>query len=321
MSKLLLLLKKKRTKSNNINQEIEYIQEKGTFIYNIKPFCFYFPQFHSIPENDINFYPGMTDITSLNQLINLTKEELETPSTTLLPLKNMLDYDLVNNKELIQRQIDIISDYNIGGFAIYYYWFSENSITNKNMIFEKVINQFFDSNLNMKGRKVFLVWANTPWNNNKFFGNSNSINNTYETQFLINNANNLINYFKHDNYLKIDNKPVFFIYHNHLIENIDLFFNILDNVCIKHNFNGVHFVLNSFVDMSKKYPNFYINFNYKRNDARFYDENKKQIKLNYKEYIDNDYHLKHDCIQTISTHFNNKPRLFRPNKLMHSIAF
>jgi len=321
MSKLLLLLKnKKKLESTQIQKNIkpEYIQEKGTFIYNIKPYCIYFPQFHSIPENDINFYPGMTDITSLNQLINLTKEELETPSTTLLPLKNMLDYDLVNNKELIQRQIDIISDYNIGGFAIYYYWFSENSITNKNMIFEKVINQFFDSNLNMKGRKVFLVWANTPWSNNKFFGNTTSINNTYETQFLIDNANNLINYFKHDNYLKIDNKPVFFIHHPLLLNDKELtkISEILNKKCIENNFDGIHISLNALRCRRKNFIHYNIHPDYKFFDNKDFIDG--QFCIDFKKYKDKLKVPNNLDINCLFFDFNSRARLFKPDRLESS---
>ena len=292
---------------------------KSNFIHDLKPYFIYFPQFHKIRENDLFFYEGFTDTKNLKLYNENNDVKLETPLLEYLNLKNIDDYDLTN-EEIIQKQINLINYYNFSGIALYYYWFSTNNITNKHQIMEKVINNFFTSNVNMMNLKCFFIWANEDWTSNKAFGlnNDSEIINEYNEENFIKNANNLIEYFKNDNYLKIYNKPVFFIYHNHLIENIDLFYNILNNVCIKHNFNGVHFVLNSFVDISTKYPNFYINFNYKKNDARFYDENKKQIKLNYKEYIDNDYHLKHDCIQTISTQFNNKPRLFRPNKLMYS---
>jgi len=331
MSKLLLFLKNKQKINEEmmprdiineemmprdiINEEIDYIPEKGTFLYNIKPYCIYFPQFHSIPENDVNFYPGMTDITNLNELINLTKEELETPSTKSLPLKNMLDYDLVNNNELIQRQIDIISDYNIGGFAIYYYWFSENSITKKNMIFEKVINQFFDNKINMKGRKVFFLWANESWTNNTFFGNTNSINNTYEKEFFINNADNLMNYFKHDNYLKIDNKPVFFIHQPAYINDTELnnFIEILNNKCIENNFDGIYLSLNAVNNRRKDFNHYNMHPNYKNfNKKDIFDG---QSCINYEKYTDNLKVYNNYDINCLFFDFNSRARLFKPDRL------
>lgn len=34
----------------------------------IEPYAIYFPQFHAIPENDVNFYPGFTDMVNLVQV-------------------------------------------------------------------------------------------------------------------------------------------------------------------------------------------------------------------------------------------------------------
>ena len=62
----------------------------------------------------------------------------------------------------------------------------------------------------------------------------------------------------------------------------------------------------------------YVNFNYKKYESRFYDEKTDKIYLDYKEYIDNPYHLKSETIQTVVYDFNNSPRLFKPDKLKHS---
>ena len=301
------------------NTKIMHITErKSNFIHDIKPYFIYFPQFHKIKENDIFFYDSFTDIKNLKLYNDNHDVKIETPLLEYLNLKNIDDYDLTN-KEIIQKQINLINYYNFSGIALYYYWFSKNNITNQNQIMKNVIDNFFTSNVNMMKLKCFFICANENWTNNKAFGYNNNfeISNEYNEANYIKNSNNLVEYFKNNNYLKINNKPVFFIYHNHLIENIDLFYNILNNVCIKHKFNGVHLVLNSFDKISTKYPNCYINFNYKNNDARFYDKHKSQIKLDYKQYFDNDYHFK-NCIQTIATNFNNKPRLYRPNKLLNS---
>jgi hypothetical protein len=204
---------------------------------------------------------------------------------------------------------------------MYYYWFSHNNITNKNMIMENVINNFFNGSLDLNNKKIFFIWANENWTNNDAFGNSDTafIKNMYNESYFYKNAENLLQYFKHNNYLKKNNKPVFFIYHSHLIDNdlIDVFYNVLNELCIKNNFAGVDFVLNSFVNKYVKYPNFYINFNYKNNEYRFYDEKKEQLFLDYKEYMDN-YNVPINTIQTIVFDFNNKPRLFEPNRLNKS---
>ena len=53
---------------------------------------------------------------------------------------------------------------------MYYYYFSVNTINNKKLIMEKVINKFFEKNL--YGKKIFLIWANENWSGNPAFTNS-----------------------------------------------------------------------------------------------------------------------------------------------------
>lgn len=299
------------------------ILEKNKFKnkFNIKPYFIYFPQFHFIEENNRNFYKNYTDIISLKEY-NLSSDiKIDEPLLNYLNIDKIDDYNLVNSN-LIQKQVDLIDYYNFEGFAMYYYWFSQNSVSNKNMIMENVINKFFNNSVDLKGRKVFFIWANENWTDNSAFGKNNTslICNIYDSKNFNQNATNLLEYFKHDNYLKIDNKPVFFIYHSHLISDELLyeFYSILNNMCVENNFAGVHLVLNSFTKQYEKFKNFYINFNYKKYECRFYDDKTKQIYINYKEYIDNSYHIKKNTIQTICFDFNNRPRLFRPDKLTQS---
>lgn len=133
----------------------------------------------------------------------------------------------------------------------------------------------------------------------------------------------MIKYFKHPNYLKIDNKPVFFIYHSFLLtdEEINKFYNILNKICCNNQFSGVHLVLNSFIKTYNNFTNFYINFNYKlpnSTSGKFYHEQREQIYLDYRNYTDNSANIKQNTIQTVCFDFNNKPRLFEPNKLRNS---
>jgi len=309
------------TEWNNIfltkTKKLEIVS-KSEFIYNIKPYFIYFPQFHKIKENDLFFYENFTDIQNL-KLYNLSNHcKLDSPLLDYLNLENIDDY-ILTNKNIIQKQINIINHYNFSGIAIYFYWFSNNNITYKNQIMEDVINQFFTSNIDMLNLKIFFIWPNENWTSNKAFGINESydIINNYNKENFIKLSNKLNEYFKHDYYLKINNKPVFIIYHNDLIKNedIDLFYNILNDICIKNKFNGVHFVLNSYLETNKSYPSCYINFNYKKNESRFFNEKTKECIIDYKKYLDNNYHFKGNCINTIVTQFNNKARLFKPNRL------
>jgi hypothetical protein len=169
----------------------------------------------------------------------------------------------------------------------------------------------------LKNQKVFFIWANEDWTNNNAFGTSSKykIANTYNEIEFKKNAQNLIKFFKHKNYLKIENKPVFFVYHNFLIKNIEGFYTALNTLCLDNGFNGVHLVLNSFVNKNENHKQCYINFNYKKHETRFYDFRENQLKINYQDYIFNENHLNEKTIQTVVFDFNNRPRLFIPNKL------
>jgi hypothetical protein len=282
-------------------------------------YAVYFPQFHSFPENNISFYNDFTDSKNLDVLLNSNNivNNFETPCVSYY---NINEYSL-QNKSIIQKQINLLNDYNIDGFAIYYYWFSENTITQKNTIMDKVINHFFDKSINMGEKKVFFVWANEPWTKNPAF---NVNNNKIETDYS-NNQNyyklfdNLITYFKSNRYLKINNKPVIYVHQPwHLSdEQLNTCYQILNKSCKKYGFDGIHLIVNS---INKKYNNFVnVNhhFNYKTSKTNVFDEKQKCAILDYKKYIENDVHDV-EGIQSLVFNFDNRARLVKPNRLKYS---
>lgn len=304
------------------------INIKNDFIYGIKPYFIYFPQFHIIPENNINFYCGYTDTNNLfeiNQDCEINKKKLcETPCFKELEIT---EYNLLNTN-LLQKQIDILTYLKLPGFALYYYWFDVNTITNKNMIFKDVIDSFFNK-IDMKGRKIFFIWANENWSDTIALSNPDNkhiIKNTYSDDSLMENAKNLINYFKNDCYLKIDNKPVYYIYHSWktTIERINTFYNILNNLCIESGFNGVHFSLNTmFSDNDneyKDYDKFYLNLNYKNDNLsnKYYSKDLESFVVDYYKYINSGLNIKSNQVNTLFYNFDNRPRFYKPDKLKHA---
>ena len=188
------------------------------------------------------------------------------------------------------------------------------------MVMQKVVNVFFENNVNMKKRKIFFIWANESWSNNPAFGNCNhKIENTYDEHNLDLNAENLIRYFTSDNYLKIDNKPVFLIYHPWFIkpEEIERFYIKINDICKRYFFSGIHLIINSMNGDILKYEKFYLNFNYKKTTSSYYDDSDKQIYLDYNKYINNDVQniSNKNAINTLVFDFDNRARLSKPNKL------
>lgn len=311
---------------NNYNYNIFYkklqIKNNRNFKYNIKPFFIYFPQFHTVPENDLNFYSGFDDYQNL-LLLNSSEPDkyMETPDLNELGITT---YNLTNSK-ILQSQIDILYKNNLPGFAMYYYWFSNNTITHKNTIFESVFDLFFN-NIDMKGRKIFFIWANENWTDSIALSgeNSHKIVNVYNEENIIANVTNLLKYFKSDIYQKFDNKPVLFLYHSFKMtsQELKLFYNILNRECINNSFDGVHLIVNTMFDDKSydEYKQFYINLNYKNDtiSKKYYSHNFKSNIVDYNSYISSGDHIKTNQINTIFYDFDNRARLFKPNKLKYS---
>lgn len=300
-------------------EKITDVSHITTFQNDIKPYFIYFPQFHHFHENNISFYPDFTDITNLD-LLEKSKiyTEVQKPSFQEFSLTKIDDYNYFTRKDIIQKQIDMITHYGFPGFAVYFYWFSLNTITNENMIMESVINTFFDNTIHMNNRKIFFIWANESWTKNSAFGiNDCKIENEYTEENITKVTVLFVYYFLKDTYLKIDNKPVLLLLHPWFLTNneLDLFFTILNQKCIEKGFAGVHFIVNSMAGNYDHYLNYSHHFNYKKGKSTNFDENKKQLFLDYKNYIEIDIDDEKKNIQSIVFDFDNRARLFKPDKL------
>jgi len=268
----------------------------------IKPFCIYFPQFHTLEENDYNYYAGMTDMTNL---IAYCKDKgiysMDSPNINALGISGLEQY-ILTNKAIITKQIDIAKNYGIYGFSIYYYWFSRNSITNQHTIMEKCYDNFFEEALD--NFKVYFNWANEDWTKNPAFVSTDSVNisNTYTRDMILANFNNLKRYFLHPNYYKIENAPVFGIHHPFFIsdQDLQLIETIFTEECKSLGFTGIHIIKNSLV---KQYDNsFLMAPNYKI----------PRTSNDYNTYIPKDF--RSDTIHTAFFSFDNTVRMYKPIK-------
>jgi len=275
---------------------VELIHQK------IKPFCIYFPQFHRIEENDYNYYPGMTDMTNLIAYLNDKGEySIDYPDINALGISG-LDQYILTNKTIVTKQIDIAKNYGIYGFSVYYYWFSQNSITNRHTIMEKCYDNFFGEAL--EDFKVYFNWANEDWTKNPAFTSKSSVNisNSYTKDMILANFNNLKRYFLHPNYYKIDNSPVFGIHHPFFMldSELQLVETIFTEECKALGFTGIHIIKNS---MAKQYDkSFLMAPNYKIPHAS----------NDFITYAPKD--CKIDTIHTSFFSFDNTVRMYKPNK-------
>lgn len=200
----------------------------------VHPFAVYFPQFHRLKENDLNYYLGMTDTLNLHHY-NQTHPRLNEP--LLMPARM---YN-ATHLPLLQEHVQLAQTHGLKGFAVYYYWFTTNDITHKHTIMEKCYNLLFQLDF-----PVFFIWANEDWSNNPAFNVSKTITNTYDEKSFQKNINHLMRYFRHRNYYKRNNRPVFYLHHPGYMTTPlqELLMLKMDEACVMNGFDGICFKRN-----------------------------------------------------------------------------
>ena len=281
---------------------------------SIEPYGVYFPQFHAIPENDRNFYVGFHDNVNLIAAKAVHKR-------LLTPLKNVLGfYDLKRDAHVVDNQVRIAQAYGFRGFAIYYYWFSTNTVTNSSTVFEDVVDRFFEEAL--PNFSVFFVYCNEAWTKNKAFSSRDglySIENSYDEVAVTAMLSHLVPYFRHANYRKVNNKPLFFIHHPFEMTDPDLarMQRIGDAVTMRHGFAGLQLVVDRRDKNRPGYANYYTHANYKTTrENTFVSASAAGRQMDYGKYVfdflpDEAARDGHDIVNTVFTNFDNTVRFFQ----------
>lgn len=234
------------------------------------------------------------------------------------PLKNVLGfYDLVRDKDIVPKQVELAKSFGFYGFAIYYFWFSTNTVSGKNMLFQDVVDQFFQSK--MDGFSVFFSYCNENWSRNAAFtldveSANFTITNEYTSENIAKHMRGLVKYFRHDNYRKIDNKPVFALHQPYEMtdDEIRLFKEVSNQVMLDCGFGGLELIVDRRDKARPTYTEYYQHSNYKTTKQNTFIDFKGQTRyLNYEKYLhsflaeedDND-----SLINSVFTYFNNAVR-------------
>ena len=198
---------------------------------NKKVIAVYYPQFHSIKENDRAWGKGFTDwdrVKSTNPLF----EDHYQPREPL----NEKYYDLTN-PETIAEQVELAQKYGIHGFCFYHYWFDGK------LLLEKPLELFF-KNTDLK-MPFCLSWANETWTK-RWVGDHKSViqkqthhpdKETWKKHFEY-----LLPMFLDDRYIKIDKKPVFLFYQPSIITNLKEMMVYWQELALSEGLNGIYFV-------------------------------------------------------------------------------
>ena len=199
---------------------------------DIKILAIVFPQFHEIPENNEFWGHGFTEWTLLKNIPRLVNGEIIKQPHEDIGYFNLND---INHRTYMTT---LANRFNIYGFCYYHYWFK-----NKKVMYEPLEKMLIDGQPN----KPFLFcWANEQWTRRWDGGNEEVLlEQSYsDNEGNINHFLYLLEFFKHDNYIKITNKPVFIFYRieEKDIEQINSIIELWNKMALENGFNGIHFM-------------------------------------------------------------------------------
>ena len=275
---------------------------------HIKTLAIVFPQFHEIPENNIFWGKGFTEWTLLKNIPRIVNNEIIKQPHNDIGYFNLNDY---NHRKYMRI---LANKYNIYGFCYYHYWFG-----NKKIMYEPTENMLLDSEPN----KPFLFcWANEQWTK-RWDGGNNEI--LIKQDYSDINGNNehfyyLLQFFKHKNYIKKFNKPIFIFYRieENDVNHIKNIINLWNKLAIKEGFNGIYFMRflgpfnnNIIINEIDAYVNFepgYTTQNYYK-DICLEDDNKifkiYDESLYLKKNTDVELMVQNNIIKNGYEHYNN----------------
>lgn len=221
----------------------------------------YLPQFHTIPENDTFWGKGFTDWKTVKAAKPLYKDHAQPK----IPYEEHY-YDL-SLKENVEWQCKLAKEYGISAFGVYHYWFNDNA----NLLTKPAEIMRDSSSMYIK---YFFTWDNCSWVRSWSNVKGNDWSPLADQQqsnkgpmvlveYILGAEKNWEQHYNYirshlfsNNYLKINNRPVFsIINYNPEINRMCEYWNKL---AIKDGFAGIYFIFK--YQLFKEYPadlNFY----------------------------------------------------------------
>jgi len=169
--------------------------------------AYYFPQYHSIPENNIVFGDNFND---WNLFTDDVQGDISSCKKPLNPPDGLGFYD-PRETEIRRKQGHLAREYGIDGFIYYHYWLENGPVM------DKVLLQLLEDN--QPDLPFCICFTNEAWKhnyklNNGEFKSFHPCGSTFRQ--LYDNPEKhalfLSKFFNVPNYIKIDGKPVLFVY-------------------------------------------------------------------------------------------------------------
>ncbi|MBW6410265.1 glycosyltransferase WbsX family protein [Clostridium weizhouense] len=204
------------------------IVENSQLKNNVKPIAFYLPQYHAIPENDEWWGKGFTEWTNVTK----GKPLFDGHYQPHVPGK-LGYYNLVEDKSIQYKQIELAKEYGIHGFCYYYYWFN-----GKRLLEKPLDNLLADKGLDFP---FCICWANETWSR-RWDGQEKEVlikqehNEDTDNRFI----EDIIPILKDDRYIKVNGAPILLIYRAELFPNLAETITKWKEVCKKNGVDDLH---------------------------------------------------------------------------------
>jgi GT2 family glycosyltransferase len=236
-------------KNNNKCSKL-WIDAQSKKLNEVKVFLIVFPQFHEIPENNKFWGDGFTEWWNVRKIKQINNQHLPMNPHHDIGYYNILDYDTR------KRWNDYAENFGFFGYIFYHYIFSKGLVMNKPL--DKILED------GQPDKPWFLSWVNENWTK-RWDGGDNEImlEVKYNEEICYKHFNNLLKYFKHPNYYKVNNKPFLALYKAGDIPKFYL--NIFNALALKNGFNGITYIStlnNKALTLNSKYDTNYCDYDF-----------------------------------------------------------
>ncbi len=199
-------------------------------VHRARFIAYYLPQFHPIPENDIQWGKGFTEWTNVGKAKPLFKNHYQ----PFLPTE--LGYYDLRLPEMRKAQADLAREHGIEGFCYWHYYFG-----NGKRMLELPFNEVVRS-----GEPDFpfcLCWANHSWSA-IWVGDSKTVivEQTYPgIEDYKQHFYELLPAFKDKRYIKVNEKLLFSIFDPKAIPDCKVFVSTWKELAVKEGLKGFYF--------------------------------------------------------------------------------
>lgn len=200
-------------------------------MYRTKVLAIHLPAFHRIPENDKWWGEGFTEWDNVRSGKPLYKNHWQ----PIIPINNY--YYNLSKAEDIEKQFELADEFGVYGFIFYHYWFG-----NGKMLFEQPIEDVL-INKKIKGR-FCLCWANGSWITT-WHGRDPETLLKQKYGGIAEWENHLqyfLKVFNDERYIKINNKPLLYIYNAVEIPDYSDMIDYLNKRLKEEGFNGIYII-------------------------------------------------------------------------------